>query len=222
MSAPEHYPCWVAGVEDQAAEGAWQLLQREGIRVLFEKAPDLRLLPSPTVANAGMLPGAGGGGARPPAEGLGRPTQHGGYSAGHGEHPAGASDVEYPVVFHNPPALQQRDQLLRLGRKFIFRQLTTTGRLPAGTSFTLPESAQVKRILEEIRIWGGNTHTNSGSNQTVAEGFQGQNGAILAELDNRRHMRERIAIKLPLVPGQEASWGSRASLASKTGARPWR
>ena len=34
---------------------------------------------------------------------------------------------------------------------------------PAGTSFTLPESAQVKRILEEIRIWGGNTHTNSGS-----------------------------------------------------------
>jgi len=32
---------------------------------------------------------------------------------------------------------------------------------------------------------------------TVAEGFQGQNGAILAELDNRRHMRERIAGLLP-------------------------
>ena len=34
---------------------------------------------------------------------------------------------------------------------------------PAGTSFTLPEPAQVKRILEEIRIWGGNTHNKGGS-----------------------------------------------------------
>lgn len=33
---------------------------------------------------------------------------------------------------------------------------------PAGTSFTVPEPAQVKRILGEIRIWGGNTH-NKGS-----------------------------------------------------------
>ena len=34
---------------------------------------------------------------------------------------------------------------------------------PAGTSFTLPEPAQVKRILEEIRICGENTHTKSNS-----------------------------------------------------------
>ena len=31
-----------------------------------------------------------------------------------------------------------------------------------------------------------------------------------------------ISIKLPLAPGQEASWGSRASWASKTEARPWK
>lgn len=29
------------------------------------------------------------------------------------------------------------------------------------TSFTLPEPAQVKRILSEICIWSGNTHTKS-------------------------------------------------------------
>ena len=31
-----------------------------------------------------------------------------------------------------------------------------------------------------------------------------------------------ISIKLPLAPGQEASWGSRASWASKTEARPYK
>ena len=34
---------------------------------------------------------------------------------------------------------------------------------PAGTSFSLPESNQIKRILEEIRIWGEKTHSKSGS-----------------------------------------------------------
>ena len=34
---------------------------------------------------------------------------------------------------------------------------------PAGTSFSLPESDQIKRILEEIRIWGEKTHSKSGS-----------------------------------------------------------
>ena len=34
---------------------------------------------------------------------------------------------------------------------------------PTGTIFTLPESAQVKRILEKIRIWGENTHAKGES-----------------------------------------------------------
>ena len=34
---------------------------------------------------------------------------------------------------------------------------------PTGTSFALPEPAQVQRILEEIRIWGGNTRNKSSS-----------------------------------------------------------
>lgn len=49
-------------IEDEAAESAWQLIQREGIRMFSEKAPDLRLFPSPTPAkglqcqNSAVLP----------------------------------------------------------------------------------------------------------------------------------------------------------------------
>ncbi len=43
-------PCWVGSIEDQAAKGTWQLVQREDIRVFSEKAPDLCFLPAPTLA----------------------------------------------------------------------------------------------------------------------------------------------------------------------------
>lgn len=42
----------IGRIEDQAAEGTWQLIQREGIRVFLEKAPDLSLLPTPTTAQS--------------------------------------------------------------------------------------------------------------------------------------------------------------------------
>ena len=42
-----------------------------------------------------------------------------------------AGSVVYNAgVFHDPPALQQRNQLFRLGRKFILRQFTTAFRNP--------------------------------------------------------------------------------------------
>lgn len=43
-------PCWIGGVEDQAAKGTRQLVQREGIRVFLEEASDLCLFPAPTAA----------------------------------------------------------------------------------------------------------------------------------------------------------------------------
>ena len=40
---------WIGHVKDDAAKRTWKLIQREGIRMFFEKAPDLCLFPSPTL-----------------------------------------------------------------------------------------------------------------------------------------------------------------------------
>ncbi len=54
---------------------------------------------------------------------------------------------------------------------------------PAGTAFSMPESADIVRIIARMRILAGNTHTGLSENERVNRLIRLCSGAIISELE---------------------------------------
>ncbi|RKI69658.1 hypothetical protein D7V91_04625 [bacterium 1xD42-67] len=75
---------------------------------------------------------------------------------------------------------------------------------PTGVSISLPESAQVKRILEEIRIWGRNTHIKSDcDHERVNRWIAWYSRKVIPQIPPAQTVpaaeHQRVAVSAPLI-----------------------